>query len=118
MKYQLSVIAGPEAGRIFSIEDGESLTIGRGQASDTQISDPRMSRVHCQIRVEGGKAALADKGSSSGTMVNGQQLMEKDLTPGDVIQLGTRKSVFRLTVTKKNLRWLEPNSVAPSRLPK
>lgn len=96
MKYQLSVIAGPEAGRTFSIEDGESLTIGRGQASDTQISDPRMSRVHCQIQVEGGKAGLADKGSSSGSFVNGQQLMEKDLTPGDVIQLGDSKIRFSI----------------------
>ena len=52
---QLVVIAGPEIGRTFPVDDGQTLTLGRGQASDTQINDPRMSRVHCRVRADGGR---------------------------------------------------------------
>ncbi len=55
MKRQLVIIAGPDKGRSFSLADGESLVIGRGEASDTQINDSRMSRVHCQVHVEKGR---------------------------------------------------------------
>ena len=68
MQRQLVVIAGPETGRTFRVEDGQTLTIGRGQTSDTQINDPHMSRVHCRVQVDGGKMLLADAGSSSGTL--------------------------------------------------
>ncbi len=53
MSRQLITVSGPEAGRKFSLEDGQTLVIGRGQASDTQINDPRMSRVHCRVEVDG-----------------------------------------------------------------
>lgn len=96
MKRQLVVIAGPDAGRTFSLDDGQSLVIGRGQASNTQINDPRMSRVHCQVQVDGGQTWLLDNGSSSGTLVGGEKISRHELQPGDVFQVGDTRIRFQL----------------------
>ena len=88
MKCQLVVIAGPDTGRTFPLQDGQTLVIGRGQASDTQIQDPRMSRVHCRFQVDGGKSLLIDGGSSSGTLIDGEKITQRELKPGQVFQVG------------------------------
>jgi serine/threonine protein kinase len=85
---QLMVVGGPDAGRSFPLTDGQTLVIGRGQASDTQINDPRMSRVHCRVEVNGGEAILFDAGGSGGTLVAGAPVERCVLRPGDLIQVG------------------------------
>ena len=72
MQRQFVIIAGPDSGRSFNLTDGQTLIVGRGEASDTQINDPRISRVHCHIQIDGGKAMLLDATSAGGTAVNGQ----------------------------------------------
>lgn len=96
MQRQLVVIAGPETGRTFRVEDGQTLTIGRGQTSDTQINDPRISRIHCRVRVDGGTMLLADAGSSSGTLIDGAPITERALQPGDVFQVGDTRIRYQL----------------------
>ena len=88
MNHQLHIIAGPEQGRKFTLEDGQTLTIGRGQASDTKLNDPRMSRVHCAVSVDGGTVTVADRGSSSGTFVGGEKIESRALAPGEVFEAG------------------------------
>jgi serine/threonine protein kinase len=96
MKRQLIVIAGPDSGRIFPLEDGQTLVIGRGQASDTQIQDPRMSRIHCRVQVDGGKLLLIDGGSASGTLVDGEPISQRELNPGAIFQVGGTQIRYQL----------------------
>ncbi len=96
MQRQLVIIAGPERGRTFSLDDGQTLVVGRGQASDTQINDPRISRVHCRVQVDGGKTWLIDAGSSSGTDVGGTKVTQHELQPGDVFQIGETQVRYQL----------------------
>ena len=96
MKGQLIVIAGPDSGRSFPLEDGQTLVIGRGQASDTQIQDPRMSRVHCRIQVDGGKLLLIDGGSGAGTLVDGEPTTHCELNPGATFQVGDTQIRYQL----------------------
>ena len=96
MQRELIVIAGPDAGRSFSLENGQHLVIGRGQASNTQINDPRMSRVHCQVQIDGPKTLLLDAGSSSGTFVAGEKIASRELKPGDVFQVGETQVRYQL----------------------
>lgn len=96
MSLQLVVIAGPDKGRTFSLAEGQTLVIGRGQASDTQLNDPAMSRVHCRLQVDGGKPLLLDAGSSSGTFVNGKNVPSHELKPGEVFQVGDTKLRLQL----------------------
>ena len=88
MKQQLVVIAGPEKGRSFSLENGQTLVIGRGQASDTQINDPHLSRVHCQVEVDRDKVILTDRRSSGGTYIDETRVTERELRPGMVFCIG------------------------------
>ena len=96
MQRQLIIIAGPDTGRSFNLADGQTLVLGRGQASDTQINDPHISRVHCHIQAVGGQTILTDTGSASGTAVNGQPVTKHELEPGDVIYLGDTQIRYQL----------------------
>ena len=97
MDMQLVIISGPDRGRNFELRDGQTLVIGRGRDSQTQLTDSRVSRVHCQIEVDGGNVILLDLQSSSGTKVNGDSVAKHcSLKPGDVIQLGDTQLRYQL----------------------
>jgi len=85
---KLVIISGPDAGRSFALEDGAALTVGRGQDTNAQLTDPLCSRQHFQLQVAEDKILLKDLGSSSGTHVNGSPASETRVGPGDVIQIG------------------------------
>jgi eukaryotic-like serine/threonine-protein kinase len=89
MQLELVIVAGPEQGRKLTLQDGQTLVIGRGQASDTQINDPRMSRVHCRVQVDGGKVTLIDAGGASGTLLDNAKITAPvELAPGQAFQVG------------------------------
>lgn len=96
MSRQLIVIAGPDVGKTFPLADGQTLVIGRGQASHTQLADPATSRVHCRVQVDGLKTVLMDAGGTSGTLVKGNKITQHELQPGDVFQIGDTQMRFQL----------------------
>ncbi|CAG0933897.1 Glycogen accumulation regulator GarA [Thermoflexales bacterium] len=62
--------------------------IGRNESCDLIVSDPLVSRRHCQISWDGVYCTVEDLGSTNGTFVNGQQLtMAYALRPGDRLQV-------------------------------
>jgi serine/threonine protein kinase len=87
MAASLVVIAGPDKGRVFPLPPGESVQIGRSQATATRLADASVSRVHCDIQV-GAEGALLNNVSTRGTLVNGQPATAYALQPGDVIRIG------------------------------
>ncbi len=96
MNQRLKVIEGTDTGRAIELMDGQTLVIGRGQTCDVRLSDPRISRSHCRIQVEGGTAVLTDAGSAAGTLVHGKAIDQHPLRPGDVIQVGETKLRYEL----------------------
>lgn len=96
MRGQLLVIAGPDQGRIFSIQDGQAVLIGRGQSTETKLKDPQVSRVHCEVLLRSGRLHLTDSGSSTGTLVNQKRVVRHELSAGDVIQIGGTVLRFEL----------------------
>jgi len=87
---QLEVIAGPDKGRSFPLDEGQVFQIGRGPSTHTKLSDRCVSRQHCQLKVENSMVVLSDLGSSTGTRVNGIKIEQPQrLLPGDVITMGT-----------------------------
>jgi serine/threonine protein kinase len=95
MSRKLIITGGPEKGRTFPLEDGQTLVIGRGQASDTKINDPHMSRIHCRVQVDGGRTVLLDAGGA-GTLVRGDKIEQHELQPGDEFQVGGTTLRFQL----------------------
>ena len=69
-------------------------TIGRSSDCQVVLSDPNVSRRHAEIRHIGEGYSLIDLGSTNGTEVNGQRVVETALMNGDVISVGQTKLTF------------------------
>lgn len=80
-------------GRRVGIAD-EIVTIGRLPECAVVLEDPNVSRRHAQLRREGDSVVLVDLGSTNGTKVNGVQVRERRLMPGDTITVGTTPMRF------------------------
>jgi hypothetical protein len=86
-----------------TIENGPSYplsadvtTIGRGGGVDVALSDPTVSRLHCELVRRGEHVYVCDQGlSSNGTLVNGRPVSRRVLSDGDVVQVGRTR--LRLT---------------------
>lgn len=88
MAKQLLVVAGPDKGRSFPLVPGDTLLVGRSQATQTRLTDGHVSRVHCEVQVEGEHILLLDSNSTGGTFVNGKRITQHHLRHGEVIQVG------------------------------
>jgi len=66
----------------------EVFNIGRHPNNDLVLSDLRVSRYHCQLRVRQGRYVLYDNQSRGGTFVNGPRIVEHDMASGEVIRIG------------------------------
>ena len=95
MTPKLVVTAGPDKGRFFNLTAGETLQVGRSQSTATRLTDPTMSRVHCQVEWDGRRAVLINT-SSGGTLVNGKAVSQHELQAGDVIRMGSTELRFQL----------------------
>ena len=83
----LVVTAGPDKGASYDLNPGETLQVGRSQATQTKLTDGSVSRVHCEVEV-GEEQAVLHNISSAGTLVNGKPVTQHVLKSGDVIRLG------------------------------
>ncbi len=68
--------------------------IGRRPDNHLVIDDPRVSRMHAQIRAEKGRYYIFDLNATGGTFVNGQRIRQHLLKAGDVISLAGFPLVF------------------------
>src|SRR5215207_8099250 len=88
MASKLTVLAGPDEGRVFPLGT-EVMLLGRSRATETHLTDPHCSRVHCQIIPEGNQYFVVDFDSASGTFVNGKEIERHKLTSGDLVRIGS-----------------------------
>jgi DNA-binding CsgD family transcriptional regulator len=54
--------------------DQDVATLGRSADNEYVVTDPRVSRVHAELRRDGNVFIVTDLGSSSGTKVNGEAI--------------------------------------------
>ncbi len=95
----LRVISGPDQGRIFNLIEGTTLSIGRGEKTDTRLTDGAAARLHCEVRCAGGEFLLADLDSIGGTLVGGQKIQEHVLKHGEEVEIGnTRMKLYTSAV--------------------
>ena len=74
--------------RRFKIDEGQSLTIGRGQESDIVVENTAISREHCSLELQSGVYYLTDLYSLNGTQVNGQKVVSAvPIKKSDLIQV-------------------------------
>jgi hypothetical protein len=75
---------------------GALISIGRASDNDVIVDDAMVSRHHCQLRLQHGAYSFADLGSRNGSFVNGQQVSQVALGPGDRIQIGETEIEFQV----------------------
>src|ERR1700678_497333 len=85
--YKLMVIAGPNRGASYSVENGET-SIGRQSGNSVVLQSGRVSKRHCVLVASNGELVVRDQGSSNGTFVNGVLTKEKPIKSGDRISVG------------------------------
>jgi serine/threonine-protein kinase len=116
MQLQLVVTRGPDMGTIFELDMLGTYVLGREDDCSIQLSDPRISRHHCEIDVTGGKATLKDSNSAWGTIVNGEKVATHPLQPGDTIQLVETELRFEVATSAAAATW-QPNQPRPDLKP-
>jgi DNA-binding CsgD family transcriptional regulator len=85
---------GPLAGRVLRLER-DVATLGRREDNAYVVPDPRVSRVHAEVRREASAVIVTDLGSSAGTKVNGVPIDgPKVIRHGDKISFGPVTASF------------------------
>ena len=93
---KLSFESGPFAGRVIALPN-QMVTVGRAPDNDVVVSDPATSGRHGRIEVRAGAFWISDLGSTNGTLVNGEPVIERQLADGDVIAIGQNTIRFSLS---------------------
>ncbi len=66
----------------------DKTTIGRVEDNAFQIPEPSVSSHHCEVLLRGNDIVVRDLNSTNGTYVNGQQVTEGPIKPGQILRLG------------------------------
>jgi pSer/pThr/pTyr-binding forkhead associated (FHA) protein len=95
----------------FSLPSAVTL-VGRRQDCDLSIPLPVISRKHCEINIDLGRLMIRDLHSKNGTLVNGQQVEETQLSPGDQINLGPVTFVVQIDGVPPEIAGITPIETA------
>ncbi|MFQ5577502.1 MAG: FHA domain-containing protein, partial [Anaerolineae bacterium] len=91
---KLEIIRGDQTGKLFTLKFKTGL--GREADNDIALTDPKVSRYHCQISYEEGQWLLTDLGSANGTFLNGMAVgVPQPVAHGDQIAVGETILAFR-----------------------
>ena len=98
-------IRGPSWDLVFP-ERAFAITIGRGEPSELHLPSRLISRAHCRLEEQHGRAVITDLGSTSGTYVNDRRVSGS-------VELATGN---RLTIADLPLRFVRVTAApfAPS----
>lgn len=90
-RWLLKVIAGPNTGAEFGMNEGESYVIGKDANScDIFFQDLSVSRQHAKVTLEEDHVVIEDLSSRNGVLVNGVKIeRQQSLGSQDLIALGT-----------------------------
>src|SRR5262245_11238711 len=92
-RYFLRLESGERSGETIPIPRG-GLTIGRRPDNQLQISESSISGRHAELVVDDRGVTLRDLGSTNGTKVGGERVVERRLAHGDDVSFGTQRAVF------------------------
>jgi len=104
-EFHLVLINTDGSGKSFPIAD-TTLKIGKSPDNDVVIDQPTVSRNHLVIRRQGDRFLVEDLQSTNGTFIDGAQIREAYLKPGQLLELGDVQLRFQSTLT--------PVKIAPS----
>ncbi len=93
--YRLLCMTGPNKGNVYYLI-GKRIIIGRGEATDIQIVDTKISREHGELSFSENAYTITDLGAQNGIIVNDHKIKQKKLNDGEKIVIG--QTVFKYNV--------------------
>jgi pSer/pThr/pTyr-binding forkhead associated (FHA) protein len=85
----------------YTLEKGDSLTIGRHPDNDIVPKDAAVSNHHAIIERKGEKLIVQDKESINGTFVNGIKVQSAELNEEDIVKFGNELNIRVFTFSLK-----------------
>jgi len=101
-RFELAVIEGSGSGARYQ-SDGPVATIGSHALCSLVLSDPTVSRFHCEVRLGEDGARVRDTSSLNGTVVDGVRIVEGYLRSGSVLRLGRTAIRFEFATSAGRL---------------
>lgn len=93
-RHKLVVVQGTDRGLEATVE-GTHVLIGTHDSCDLVLTDPTVSRRHCEIVVQEDRYMVRDLGSTNGSTLSGTPVIEAWLTPGARIGIGHTVAIFQ-----------------------
>jgi len=85
---RLVCVIGPVPGVEFALV-GDRMSMGRAEEASISINHASVSRFHAELAALGdGRWEIIDKGSANGVRINGVELRQGILEPGDALEVG------------------------------
>jgi hypothetical protein len=92
-RFWLRLESGPDAGRTIPIPI-EGVAVGRKPENGLVLADASVSGKHAELRVGADGVVVRDLGSTNGTFVGPQRVIEHTLAAGDKVRFGTVAVTF------------------------
>ncbi|NVB84929.1 MAG: sigma 54-dependent Fis family transcriptional regulator [Kofleriaceae bacterium] len=89
---RLEVVAGVDQGKVVELAS-PAIQIGRIGA-DLNLTDGKVSGLHCELKLQPEGYRLRDLGSTNGTYVKGVRVVDAFIQPGSTIQIGKSAITF------------------------
>src|SRR5262247_1768131 len=90
---RVEIVAGPDMGLVRDIET-PVIRVGARRGNDVQLTDAKVSGLHCEIRLDERGYRLRDMESTNGTWVGGYRVQDLYINPGTVIHVGATRIRF------------------------
>ncbi len=97
-EFSLVGVEGSAAGQSWESAGGRC-SIGTHRSNDLVLSDPMVSRFHCELHVDAANARIVDLGSKNGTIIDGIRVRDAYVKQGSLIRLG--QSVLRFQLAEQ-----------------
>jgi len=90
--------------------------LGRAAGNDILIDHPSVSSAHCEVELGHEVVTVRDRGSTNGTFIDNQFVVEGELQAGQVLRLGAVEMVLEKSVAAVAIPQLQkaPASLVPS----
>jgi|SRR5687768_9391859 len=106
-------------GRTFELKS-EKTTAGRVSDNTFEIPEGSVSSHHAEFLLKGNELHVKDLGSTNGTFINGEKVMEGVVKPGQILRLGmiemrleTGDAAAATAAASKKVQTLEQTRVIP-----
>lgn len=86
---RLFVVDGADQGRVYALPESGAISVGKSHKhSEIVLNDLYVSRLHCELHIQGDQVMLVHIEGQNGTLLNNQPVTRQEMHLGDVLRVG------------------------------